>query len=619
MDQSIAWVGSLNPVRNGEQVNATVTNRLPLQVAQRTAAIEQLVNAKNAGRALMDKNARVASDVEVGHAVYWDTTEQLYKKAIVAVVLSPVAGGFVISESSYVQGICAAKLTNTAGDILLEGLIGQFNFINGAGVKGNEPEQGGQYFLSATVAGTYTRMRPPIAISVVFLYGNCSGAVRPEPRDLLDSHVHLAYDLYAEPAGTIECPAVPEAKYTFITPDSSRPGWLPATDPIFAGLAPTGAKYGYNLSAHPELERVWPPIPPDSAYLELDGIGVNQLDFLVDQNGLWWFQDCYGKAPWPIAPPCAVDSSSSATPSSSSAGSSSSGGAACDAGPSLKQMGFVYTDPTTCRMRIFFTKMVFKTNNALVTSLRPAAGSPIEVLNCDGLPGTVGDLQLALRLIFDVDTGAGGYQVLKTIDGTTFQQGPVVEGVKAGSFVTITAVPGQSEVGPDGFIKGKCVISASLPGGNQLDVPIALVALNNALEQTINGVFFLQLISNTVNGLLGRIDIPPDLLIANPTMVLSFRLLGPNPGTLPALDLSYLRLLAPDGCDAQTLPSAYTDLDPLPFCTLDGANQYVEVSSESFVVAAGDQVFFNLTRNAPDGYPVDMGVLLMRATIVPGV
>ena len=35
-------------------------------------------------------------------------------------------------------------------------------------------------------------------------------------------------------------------------------------DVIFNGLAPAGAKFGYNISKHPDLEKVWPPtmVPP---------------------------------------------------------------------------------------------------------------------------------------------------------------------------------------------------------------------------------------------------------------------------------------------------------------------------------------------------------------------
>lgn len=615
------WVPVLNPIKNGEPVNAQVSNRETGQLAQRTQYLKDILNSIQAGEALYARDVALDPLTQTGHAVYWDATLQEYRPAIANVVFDSTVGGFVIANSSFPVGIVSFKYTATRGDILIMGKIDNFDFTNAIGSTGATPAEAGPYFLSASEAGHYTKQKPPVSIYIGFLQGDTDAIIMPTPRDILEQHVHYAFDLVARPAGVVQCPEQGVA-YQFIDVDPNEPGWLPASDPVFLGLAPVGAKLGYNLAQHPELSRLWPPIPNVNAYVEVDGIGANPASYVIDNTTIWWFNDCYGKAPWPTEPrPCDVisSSSSSSEPSSSPSSSSSSSNHHCDSGPALESAGFAYTSPFHRRIKLYFTKMVFKTNNTVVTSLRAFPGSPIKVTSCDGVtPASVGDLCLELDLALSVVDGIPGYHALKGVTGQQFQRGPVLEAIKAGTDIIITPTPGQSEVDVDGYVYGKAVISSLQSGSLLQEGIVSLVSLNGAREDQLNGVFFLTLPSLKASSLVGRIVLPSAGPVVSPLMTLVFWFLGRTGSNvpLPPMQLSYKRLTRPDGCTQVTLPGGNTSLTDLGTCNISAGN-YVEEVSDTFAVAYGDEIIFTLTRPAPDVYAGDVGILKLGYTLTP--
>jgi len=621
----IPWVSRTTPVVDGEEVRAAIKNRHPLELQQRTDNLKQRLDNIQAGEALFVHDVALSPAVKVGHAVYWDVNNLHYDRAIAAVAFDAGVGGYVVAPSSYVVGICYSKSGSTRGSLIPSGTVRDFDFTNGAGVDGQDPTSSGAYYLSASSPGTYTTQKPPVGIYVMFLRGDGVAHIQPTPREVLENHIHFAFDLFAVPAGTVECP-LPDRVYEFLVEDDAAPGWLPASNPIFGGMAPAGAVYGYNLGMHPELERVFPPIPFGTAYLEQDGIGVAADRYSIDLNGIWWYAGCYSKAPWPTEPrPCGSSSSvPSPAVSSSSSSSPSVDPLVCFSGPYLEEMGFPRVDPSVRTLRLYFTKMVFKTNNALVTSLAPASNSPITVVGCDGDPATTGDLKLGLDLSLSVVEGEEGYQAFKGVTGTTFKRGPVVSGLKAGSNVQFQPVPGQSEIDGSGFLRGKATIDVVLPGSEQQEAPIALVALDSVREELINdvdgGIFYLSFPSDRESSLRGRITVPFEGLITNPEMLIRLWLLGRTAGTLPALEISYRRLPRPDPntlCAAVALPTVDVVLADLGTCVV-GANEYIEIDSDAFAIARGDTIYFTLKRSAPDGYAGDVGILRMSNRISAG-
>ncbi len=616
------WIPITSPVKNGEEVAEKVANRQPNQLVQRTQYLKDILDSIAAGSGLYIRDVALESATKVGHAVYWDVETLEYRRGLAGAVFDDSSAGFSILPSSFVVGIVVYKRTATAGDILLSGKLSDFDFINGAGVTGASPGDAGVFYLSSAVPGTYTKQKPPVSVYVGVLLGQGDGIFAPSPKSFLEEHIHFSVDLVAEPAGTLNCPSV-DRPYTFAHVDSSLPGWLPADDASFMGLAPVGAKFGYNLAKDPsKLAQLWPPIPIKNIYLEKNGLGVDPSLYIVDNNGLWWLEDCYANGPFAIDPrPCELSSSpfSSGSSETSDTPSSSSGGI-CPSGPDLFMQGFLYHSPFHCKLRLFYTKMVLQSSNTTVTSLKAAPGSPIVVTGCDKTtPASTGDLCLDLNLALSIVDGEPGYLALKDIVGQSFKRGPMVEGVKAGDNIVITPIPGESETDGDGFNYGKMSIAAINPNSLLTEGISSLVALNGAREDQVNGIFFVTLPSVRASSLIGRIVLPSVGSVTSPLMQLVFWVLGRASGVTPPLHLKYKLISKPTGCSAIVLPSSDTSLTDLGSCTLGSSNSYVELLSDQFAVTDGDEVIFTVTRDGfpTDSYNADIGLLKIGYQLTP--
>jgi hypothetical protein len=607
------WVSKTHPIKDGEQVKAQVANRHPSELQQRTQHLKDRLDSIGAGEALYVHNVKLASPVQVGHVVYWDSVDSDYKSAYANVTFNPGLGAYTISPTSFAVGVVTQKFTSTTGDVLLFGFLRDFDFTNLIGTPGNTAPEAGAYYLTSNplLAGRCTKQKPPVGIYVGFLRGDGSAHINPTPREVLEDHVHFAFDLYSTPAGVLDCPLTSNEKYAFVSTDNSLPGWLPANDPIFGGLAPLGAVYGYNISQHPELDRVWPPIPTNNVYLEMEGVGVKPGTWSVDQTTIWWYDACYGHGPWPVEPdPCGNPSSSNSFCSYDSVAASS-----CALDAPLEEEGFVRIDPCGRGLRIYFTKMIFKTSDSMVTSLKSKTGSPIIVENCDGNPATTGDLQLSLDLNLALEQDTDDlYVALKTIEDQKFKQGKIVSGLKAGTNVTITPTPGKGEL-LSGVYYGQLTIDADLAGADTREGAVSLVALNGVREDTIDDIFFLSLPAGEDTSLRGRIEIPREGLVVSPKLQVWFWVLGLTTGAIPDLTLSYRILSRPVDCTTtQTLPGIGSEItiDTLSGCAVP-ANDYAELtSSPDISISEGDLVFFTLSRaGSTDGYTADVGILRM--------
>ena len=606
------WQGRVRPVKDGEQVRASVTNRPTTDLTQRTQHLKDRIDQMQAGEAVFDHDAPLASSVLVGQPVYWNAVTGQYEKALAAVVFDAALNAYVHAPSAYVAGICFDKATATRGDICLTGVARAIDWTDAIGSSGVTPAEAGAYYLSGTEAGKLVKARPAVAVMVGYLYGETDGAMRvvPTPSDVLDSHVHYIVTLFAQPSGRLDCVGHRE-KYEFIEIDLGMPGWLPvsAFDPA---IVPVGAKYGYNMDMHPELKRLWPPMPPTAGVLETDGVGVPAGRYSLDSNGLWWYEDCQGLGPWPADPrPCGSSSSSSSSSESSSSSSSSS---LCPERADLEQLGYVRHPMHEMEMVLYFTKMLFKTDDNVVTSLRPSAGSPIKVLGCDGLPATVGDLNLDLDLSLVVTDGDDGYKALKGVSGETFSRGYVVTALRLGTGVSLTPTAGKGVLLPDGRYVGELTIGMD-PNLGVGAGGAELVALNGVREDSYQDVFYLGMPQDRVTSFRLKLDIPRTGVPDTMDIVLWAWLMSRASGTnyLPAL-----------GVTGRVLPkpaSPCTSVEPLPLSdditlSLDGSgcsalniNEYIEVETDPFSVNAGEVVFLTVTRNAPDGLSGDIGVL----------
>lgn len=178
-----------------------------------------------------------------------------------------------------------------------------------------------------------------------------------------------------------------------------------------------GAQFQYTVGMDAALGRFYPPVPARAAVVMRNGVELSELEFnttnptiALGTDTIHWYSSQYGTAPWP------TDWISRAAPG----------------------------DVTNHQeLRLHFVKMTIG-NTGVVTSLRPAPNSPIQVTQCGtGIPGTVGDLSLDLILNLQFPGGGlAGYRVVKGVRGNTLLGGAVVEKVIAGPGISITQSAG---------------------------------------------------------------------------------------------------------------------------------------------------------------------------------
>ncbi|NDE18376.1 hypothetical protein EBZ80_26030, partial [bacterium] len=306
------WQYNIKHVQPGEPVQAGIVGRPDRTLEERTEYLKERLDAAELGRAIFEVDATISSDVEEGHAVYWNWTTQRYEKALVAVELDETTQTFSVQPSSDCVGMCYKKKASDRADIVLRGLVTFDNLDNSAG----QTVAPGKYYLSAIEPGKISKQKPPVTVTVCHVQGprdNCSDKLRvivmPQSRDYAEDHTHYRFDLVPRPAGvnTIDIdPETEEQIHTITAANPDAQGWLPADHPVFrrdpedptTSFAPPGALFGYNIKKHTALNRVWPPIPVQSVSMLWDKgenkLGATEIPLgagglaVCDVNGIWW-------------------------------------------------------------------------------------------------------------------------------------------------------------------------------------------------------------------------------------------------------------------------------------------------------------------------------------------
>lgn len=619
----------------GESVAAAVTNRAPSTLGRRTQYLYDRLQLLSAGEALFLHDVSLDPDALVGEVVYYNATSDRYEKAIAAVEYNPTAGWFETAKSSYVAGMIFSKTANDRGHILTAGALTDFDLSNVI----DDPTVAGPYYLSMTTAGRLTQFKPPVSVFTLYNRGDDGFHFYPTPRDALEDHVHYRYELFARPAGDHNCLEITDDNvHKVLNPDPDLPGWLPADHPVFAGTAPSGAKFGYNLAKHPDLQAVWPPIPPDAIYMERNGKGVPsngtvRPTALVDVNGIWWFDDCYGAAPWPPGYPDCIEESSSSLSSESASSESSPSGQIWDClTPQEYLPGHDIQGFDQMVLVLWFTKMAFKTDQTVVTSLDPCSeNEPIQVLDCDGEPASTGKLCLSfdfskLQEIYPT----AGFKVVKDLAAAQIKRGPAVTGVKPGLGAAIEGVGTEGEdweLDPaSGLYRGN--VSVGLQSLSEVsEGMIDLVALDNVREEydDVERLFYFHFPAGRPSSFRGRINLsrinlsgavsPADEL----RLYLWFWFVSRQAGAsaVPGLDATYRRYPRPSG--VQSLPDEDDEEEIVaggiwtPGISFTGVNQYAEKSTPAIEgVYIGDTVFFTLGWEGDDPPALTEGFGIMR-------
>lgn len=365
------WSFNIKHVNPGEPVEAGVVGRPDRALADRTAYLKDRLDAAEAGKAIIDAGATIASNVLPGHAVYWNSDRQQYELALASFAADADTGAFVLTPPAQCVGLCYQKTAENRGDIALQGLV-RFKDLE---ASVGQTVEAGKYFLSASAPGKLSKQKPPITAPVCYVLGrrdNCSTDVYvlvcPQIKDSLDDHVHFRVDLATVPAGNA---VVSGGRVTISAPSTSIAGWLPADHASFNNKAPAGAKFGYNIPAHKALSRLWPPVPTSSATLLRDkgeGVGATELNVsangtaVIDINGIWWLDDCEENVPWTTA-------------------GNEGGNDSC---PRSEQM----------RVVLVGTRMLVGNIGRFVTSLQANENSPVVVIGCSTDSATTGDLKI---------------------------------------------------------------------------------------------------------------------------------------------------------------------------------------------------------------------------------
>jgi hypothetical protein len=619
------WLFNIRHVAAGEPVQASVVGRPDKALEERTDYLKDRLDAAALGRALFDVDATIAEDVKEGQPVFWNYQTQRYERALAAVENDDITQTLVVQASSDCLGLLYSKKSPTLGDIVLRGIVklpGLTNAVDG-------PIAAGRYYLSSAEPGKLVKQRPPATVSVCYVQGakdSCAAdpwvVVMPQVRDFLEDHIHYRFELVTRAAGVL---SAANGRVSITQPDATLQGWLPASHSVFKGKAPAGAVFGYNLSAHLQLSRVWPPQPVSAVAMLWDKgqnlLGATEIPLgreglaICDANGIWWTSDCVGDVPWVAG----VSSSSSSSSASMSAA------------PEC---------PRDERMRVIvvFLRMMFGNDRSVVTSLQPGPGSPIRVTNCDGLVAKTGDLELNLDLNLAIKPpDLDGGRVLKRIeDGYRFRQGWVTEGVVSGSApIVVTSYPGNP-------VAARELTAAEKTGlGFPAEAPVTahrglvkisfddafverelspqIIRLSDAVERLYKDVPYIGFPSGQDSLVRVRFIVPAAGLGSGLQVVLRTQLLGLTTGTLPAFEVTYRRLPRPAGGPIQLVP-----VDVLPELLFESnvpvtSNNVVEIESAPIPVAEGDTLLVTIRRKllggGADGYLGEVGLLRLSGII----
>jgi len=202
------------------------------------------------------------------------------------------------------QGVVSA-ISGTVGDVLIAGTMVQTT-VAWAALFDDAIFAAGPVYLSEGLAGKLSHVPGDLGIYLGHLRVDGAFIARGAGNNPYLNHVHLQRTLLGKPAGTVVDPVF-NSTQVITTPDAAQQGWLPASNTYFPGYIagvhiPTGAKFGYNIqhSAETVLRQVFPLVPVDNAQFSQSGLVLYASTVVVNQYGIWWLDDTYSNAPWPV-------------------------------------------------------------------------------------------------------------------------------------------------------------------------------------------------------------------------------------------------------------------------------------------------------------------------------
>jgi hypothetical protein len=590
-------------IQQGEPVSPQTPNRALSQLQRNIERLAARLDELNWGQTLRFHNRPVATNAEVGHAVYLDREDNVFKLCQLGLKDSSVGAEVELADSSIIWGIVAKKLTPTSADILASGYA-DLDIRRAAGLAPNAPIPAGNWYLSGSSPGGLTAIPPDVA--VIACTTDQFGKVYRLPGFNKTFQVKKLYSfkLAMYPSGNVIPPDEGEP-HTITNANPSVRGWLPASHPIFNDLAPPDAKFGYNLAAHPELRDVFPPSRVAEARIIMQRPSVQdpagrrwygqQLfedTVIIDVNGIWWMRNEYDNVPWPTT----LDNVDPQIP----------------IGPDDPALFFY-------NMRLKFTKYAVPSSQRLVRTL--VSQDPRVEIVCQrgGQMADSGDLAVKLNLsLRNSETEYDGYKVLKGFDEETglFSAGPVVSGIYSLSS-NVQLVGDEKTLLTDGREIFRGQIGVKVQTDSQTDVPATIVKLLNAIEDS-NPVLNLSLPSAYPSGYIAKFRVG-DQQDSSTSMKIRFRIVGKSAGTLPPLLLSYTRVPKPESLNTAVNFPLITNIDlPINTTATVTPNQIVEAETNAFEVSNGDIIYLTVNRNPAspaDSYGGNIGILDQRGIL----
>jgi len=231
---------------------------------------------------------------------------------------------------------------------------------------------------------------------------------------------------------------------------------------------------------------------------------------------------------------------------------------------------------------------------------------------------TSGDLKLKFDSSFLVTSEtAQGSVVLKTLNGTNFTRGVVVEGLKAANgSVTLTGTTTRLDASSETVYQGIVTVEANIEGLERTIVP-QVVRLIDVRERYESDIMYLGMPAAISSSVRYKFKLPgSDGFPANAKLKLRLWLTcDSTTNSFPSLAVSYRRI--PRALTQAAIPASDTNLTFTTGMALT-ADYYIEKSSAEFSVSASDEVLFTITRSASDGYVGEVGILDAVAVLSPG-
>ncbi len=506
---STPWISLVSTVKDGTEVRAGVINPVFNQLVQRDQYLFEKFAESTDKSTLISFGVNVSTSAQSllkqGSVVYFKNESPragLTPAQVAYVNTSITSSYFTPDSSSFVYGIVKSVYNDSSAlkvaDVWTSGRVTLDNNIDDAINGVLEPGETfaiGPLYLSRSYAGKLTYTPNGLAVFVAYACGQKQLLINPKVNELSQLFTQFNFSILDRPAGE---PILTGTTWTIINADLDRVGWIPVADVPISKVPlsqiPAGSKFYYNIpdaiiSTDPvvyenldnpgispeekeeakDLYLALPPSPPEYNSLYVNGVlqiqknGADAADgiYLINNFGIWWFDDQDGKQPWAsdiIDYPSWVPADW------------------------ITEKGSDYLRSKTT---VHFSKANPEFRSLTVTSLRPfedatnITANALRVISSDtDSDGTAGDLLLKLDIGNSITTespvtGTGvktvAYNPLTGV--LDIKTSPVVTSISAVGGISATTNPSTGQVTISSQVAGLSgqVLSLEPRGGTSLD------------------------------------------------------------------------------------------------------------------------------------------------------